>query len=130
MDQIVKPTPATINASVTLPFVLLKNELGALGAPAGWSCFAAFGAATSSCRLAGDRRVSFDPAFVAAGTPSAAHGAAAAPSANATHRASAAARLINRLTWYLLVTWDEAPSVRGKRTAAASAVPTTPHIPQ
>src|ERR1700755_1443 len=99
MDQMVKPAPAPINASVTLPRVLLKNELDEVGPPAaGWSCLAAFGAAASSCPLPGDRRVSFDPAFTA-GAPSAAHGAAAAPSASATHRVTAAARLINRLTW-------------------------------
>src|SRR5262245_34565873 len=127
MDQTVKPTPAPINASVTLPRVLLKNEPDVPGAPAGWSCVAAFGAAASSCRLAGDRRVSFDPA-VAAVAPSAAQGAAAAPSANATHRVMAAARLINRLTWYLLIAWNGLRISRAIGRAAAIAVPRAPPI--
>src|SRR5262249_25041781 len=119
MDQTVKPTPAPINASVTLPFVLLKNEVGSVCAGAAWSFFAALGAARSSWWLAGERRVSFDPALAAA-VPSAAHGAAAAPSANATHRVTAAARLINRLTWYLLIAWDEASSLEGKRAGGSN----------
>src|SRR4051812_48101018 len=97
MDQMVKPAPAPISASVTLPRVLLKNELGVLGVAAGGCCcVAAAGADARSCRLAVDRRVSFEPAFAASSL--AAQGAATAPSATVAHKAMAAARRINRLT--------------------------------
>src|SRR5688572_18678747 len=123
MDQIVSPTPAAISASVTLPRVLLKNELGGTGAAAGGCCWTAallrppsllrsfppsllrsFGEASgeagwvaSTWRLAAESCVSF--AFACgAGASAAAHGTAAAPNATVTHRARAAVRLINRLT--------------------------------
>ena len=95
MDQKVNAAPAPINASVTLPRVLLKKELGELGAAAGGSCGAAAGRAVASRpRLAGDRRVSFAPALEAVASP-AMHGTAAAPSVMTTLRATAAVRLIN-----------------------------------
>src|SRR5688572_5987562 len=115
MDQIVRPTPAAISTSVTLPRVLLKNELGGTGAAAGGCCWPAallrppsllrsFGEASgeagwvaSTWRLAAESCVSF--AFACgAGASAAAHGTAAAPNATVTHRARAAVRLINRLT--------------------------------
>jgi hypothetical protein len=41
MDQMVKPTPAPMSASVTLPRVLLKNESDALGVGGGLLLFGA-----------------------------------------------------------------------------------------
>src|SRR5260221_9552426 len=78
MDHNVRPVPAPINASVTLPRVLLKNEPGELGAPAGcppWlrrivppSPRRGFGE-TSTWRLAGDRRGRVPSVLAAAGSP-------------------------------------------------------------
>src|SRR5258707_7094077 len=75
MDHSVTPTPAPIRARVTLPRVVLKNELSPPGAPAGWSAALHFdetrgeadrAAVASTCRLAGDRRVR-GPALLWAG---------------------------------------------------------------
>src|SRR5258707_11891402 len=100
MDHNVRPVPAPINASVTLPRVLLKNEPGELGAPAGcppWlrrivppSPRRGFGE-TSTWRLAGDRRGGIPlvpaagvspppaPAAVRPGPPGAPRGEGAGP---------------------------------------------------
>jgi hypothetical protein len=103
MDQMVNAAPAPMSASVILPRVLLKKEPGELGVSAGGCCWrAAALAGTSSWRLAGDRRVSFDvftlftPACAASSL--AAQGAAAAPNATVTHKAQAAARLLSDVT--------------------------------
>src|SRR5436190_11520657 len=107
MDHSVRTVPAPINASVTLPRVLLKNEPGVAGA-AVWPPslrLRSFGEAgedeASTCRLAGDNRVSFPSALPAAVSP-AAQGAAAAPSARVTLSPTAAVPFINRLTYDLL----------------------------
>jgi hypothetical protein len=95
MDHTVNPTPAPINASVTLPRVLLKNEVGELGVAAGACCRASAGRAVESrLRLAGDKRVNVAPDFETVTSP-AMHGTAAALSVTTTLSAMAAVRLIN-----------------------------------
>jgi hypothetical protein len=129
MDQIAKPAPAPINASVTLPRVLPKNEVGELGVAAGWpaslvpaptllrppsplrglgaASVSLRGDATSSARLAGDKRVSCAPAWGLPVSP-AVHGSAAAASARLTLAMHAAVRLINGLTWTSSCRWQDA----------------------
>src|SRR5260221_14671939 len=104
MDHNVRPVPAPINASVTLPRVLLKNEPGELGAPAGcppWlrrivppSPRRGFGE-TSTWRLAGDRRVRVPSALAAAGPPPAPR-TAAPPRATATPGGGGGRRPVQR----------------------------------